>query len=193
MVLYPESCWARGGEGCSDIRYPVREEETLSQQTPVSAWPQGGPSPAGGRVEGKAWHRDRCPGWQSQNGAVSASPRAEGSGQPSLAAGGCHPHIKRPAELLCARTEQHSPAKQEPGGTGTRGCHQLRAPGSHHRCWLGCLVLQTPAGCKGLFLLSPSRTQPQSVLDPSNPVWAPSGLSRKGTNNGHPNILGCWG
>lgn len=41
---------------------------------------------------------------------------------------------------------------------------------------------------------SPGRTQPQSVLDPSNSVWGPSGLSRKGKNYSRdPNVWGCWG
>lgn len=108
----------------------------------------------------------------------------------------CQPHTKRAAELPLPAHRALSPAKQEPGGTRTRGCHQLCSAGSHCSRCLSCRG-SAAAQTEGVQRARPSgahsRTQPLSVMDPSNPVWGPSGLSRKGKNNRQTNILGCWG
>lgn len=107
------------GKGYSDIRYPEREEETLSNTFfPSKSLPLLAPGRAvlprprrwsgGARAEGRTWQGDRSPRWQERERGSFTVPGAEGSGQPSLSAGGCHPHIKRPAELLSARTQRGS-------------------------------------------------------------------------------------
>lgn len=55
---------------------------------------------------------------RSENGAVSVSPQAEGRGQSSLAAGGCHPHIKHPAEILSALQSSTALPSRNRGGQG---------------------------------------------------------------------------
>ena len=96
--------------------------------------------------------------------------------------------------------------------TGTRGDKDRVIPPAALSSWLaswpvlaglpGSLILQSPCdspnreGAKGSssWSSSPGKTQPQRVLDPSNPVWGPSGLSRKGKNSsGDSNIWWCWG
>lgn len=140
-------------------------------------------------------------------GGVLLSWRAEGSAQPSLSGVGCHQHTKQPAELLAALTQRGSilPNRNWGGqGQGDRtSCALLLAriaAGVSWAAWLPHPTESLPqprprvAKASSSRSSSPSRTQPQSILDPANPLWGLSGLRRKGKNYSRdPNIWGFWG
>lgn len=173
-------------------------------------WPQGGlccPGHAGGEEEegrgkGGLGRGTGALAGRRENGAVSVSPRAEGSAQPSLAAGGCHPHIKRPAELSPPAHSGSALPNRNRGGQGHRGvtiCTLLAHTTAGGSCaassYRGSAAARAGSGQRAhpFWSSSPSRTQPQSVLDASNPVWGPSDLSRKGKKSPDtPTFWGAW-
>lgn len=191
-------CLWREKTTCPTLSVPVKPSQRQGAgglQCPSHA---GGAEGASGRKAAEALAGGQVPllAGDKRGGGVALSRRAEGSGQPSLSGVGCHRHINQPAELPSALTQRGSILPNRNQGQGGQGqgdfssCALLAriAAGVSWAAWpvnpMESLQQPKLGGGKRLIPLKLMSLQDTTPRCPGslNPVWTPSGLSRKRKN-----------